>query len=850
MTMQDSSTAGEPLAAPPAPLAAHHRRMLEAESGIAPAVIAARGYWTATTKRALQDVGFTPVQRRVPALVLPIHGVDGQIRTHQSRPDAPRWGRDGHVIKYETPFHSHMALDVPPSVRRFLGNPHLPLWITEGLKKGDALASHGACALAVLGVWNWRGRNADGGLTALADWEAIALNERQVYIVFDSDVMTKPQVHAALARLKTFVEARKARVALVYLPAGPQAAKVGVDDYLVAGHGLDDLLALATPTLRPRPGLPPRTAPTDLPTPLSDLSNAEALVRAHGADLHYCYPWKTWLTWTGTHWQRDTAGDVMRRAKHTVKRVAAQAEHCELDAEVHALLRHVKTSLATGRLKGMVELAQSEPTMPVQPEAFDADPWLLNCPNGTLDLRTGHLRSHQRTDLLTKCLAIPYDPHATCPTWLVFLQRILADNAALLAFVQRMVGYALTGDTSEQCLFLLYGTGANGKSTFLDTLLALVGEYGKQAEFSTFVLRHQDGSVRNDLAALRGVRVVSAVEVSEGKRFAEALVKQLTGQDTLTARFLFQEFFQFKPQCKLFLACNHKPVIRGTDHAIWRRIRLVPFTVTIPEAEQDRQLAATLRAEFPGILTWAVQGCLAWQREGLAPPPAVQQATAGYRQEMDIVGQFLAERCLLGPAYRVAATVLYDAYRRWCDGNGEAASVQRTFGMGLSERGYERYKVMGKSWWRGLALVEETADTPTTPAPVDEVDDSRPKIQKVSPLIFTQDDFQDFSSTSSTSSTTPTPGVSTRTPVNGARGSLGADTVVPVPFHVGSPLTAADPCPHGGGAPVGAPRDVSLLSPLWRAGRPDAGGDSGAGTRALLTRHGTAGSRPLNTGHR
>jgi hypothetical protein len=221
-------------------------------------VIAARGYWTATTKRALADVGFAPAQRRVPALVLPIHGVDGQLRTHQSRPDTPRWGRDGHVIKYETPYQSQMALDVSPLVRPLLGTPQVPLWITEGIKKGDALASQGACAVAVLGVWNWRGRNADGGLTALADWEVIALNERQVYIVFDSDVMTKPQVHAALARLKAFLEARKAHVALVYLPAGAHAAKVGVDDYLVAGHGLDDLLALATLTLHP----PPHTGST------------------------------------------------------------------------------------------------------------------------------------------------------------------------------------------------------------------------------------------------------------------------------------------------------------------------------------------------------------------------------------------------------------------------------------------------------------------------------------------------------------------------------------------------------------------------------------------------------------
>jgi putative DNA primase/helicase len=772
--------------------------MLQDDSGIAPTVIAARGYWTATTKQALADVGFALSQRRVPALVLPIHGVDGQVVNHQSRPDTPRHGPDGRSIKYETPRKSRMGLDVPPPVRPWLGAPSVPLFVTEGVKKGDALASHGVCAVALLGVWNWRGTNAQGGKTVLADWDAIALNNRQVYIVFDSDVMTKPPVHAALARLTTFLEARQARVALLYLPAGPHAAKVGVDDYLVAGHSLDDLLACATPTLRPRPGLAPAQAVgprAETPTPLSDVSNAEALVHTHGPDLHYCYAWNTWLTWTGTHWQRDRTGEVMRRAKQTVKRLAARAEQYDTDAEVKALLSHVKTSLATGRLKGMVELAASEPTMPIQPEALDADPWLLNCTNGTLDLRTGQLHPHQRTDLLTKCLPLPYDPQATCPTWGAFLDRVMAGQPALVAFLQRAAGYALTGDTSEQCLFLLYGTGANGKSTFLDTLLALVGDYGTHAEFSTFVVRSQDTSVRNDLAALRGARVVAAVEVSEGKRFAEALVKQLTGQDTLTARFLFQEFFQFKPQCKVFLACNHKPVIRGTDHAIWRRIRLVPFTVTIPDAEQDRHLAATLRAELPGILTWAVQGCLAWQRDGLAPPPAVYQATAGYRYEMDVVGQCLTEHCLVGPSYRVPATPLYEAYRHWCDASGDAASGQRAFGMGLSERGYERYKVMGKSWWRGLTLLEETAGMPEL---VDEVDDSSPKIQEVSADILSRDDSRDLSSTSSTSSTNTTPEVSCLTPVHSAVVGVAMGPQAPTLPHVGHVLPAAEDCPAGG----------------------------------------------------
>jgi hypothetical protein len=247
---------------------AHHRNMLCEESGISEEIITTRGYFTATTKVQLKELGFADIQRRVPALVLPVYNVYGDLATYQARPDQPRV-KNGKTIKYEMPHGTRMVLDIPPSSGRYLGDPTRPLWITEGVKKGDALAARGCCAIALLGVWNWRGTNEHGGKTALPDWESIALNGRLTYIVFDSDVMTKPEVHQALVRLKAFLEQRQAEVALVYLPTGNGAAKQGVDDYLVAGHTIDDVLALATSELRQpldekNPSLPYRATPQGL----------------------------------------------------------------------------------------------------------------------------------------------------------------------------------------------------------------------------------------------------------------------------------------------------------------------------------------------------------------------------------------------------------------------------------------------------------------------------------------------------------------------------------------------------------------------------------------------------------
>jgi putative DNA primase/helicase len=438
---------------------------------------------------------------------------------------------------------------------------------------------------------------------------------------------------------------------------------------------------------------------------LTDMGNAERLVRLHGPELRHCETWGSWLTWDGRRWMKDDNGEVERRAKFTVRAIYREASQVENPERRKAVAKHALDSEKKTRITHMIDLAKSDSSIAVRPANFDQDPWLLNVANGTVNLRTGELRPHRREDLLTRLAPVNYNPEALCPRFLEFLHQITGGNDSLIGYLQRIVGYALTGDVSEQCLFLLYGTGANGKSTFLEVIRTLQGDYARQADFSTFLSKDRD-PVRNDLARLAGVRLVSAVEVAEGRRLAEVLVKQVTGGDTITARFLHHEYFEFEPTFKVFLATNHKPEIHGTDHAIWRRIRLIPFTITIPQERQDKRLLQKLKAELSGVLNWAIQGCLEWQREELCEPGEVLAATEEYREEMDPVGTFLTECCIQAPGLQTPAADLYHTYEEWCRKNGEDLMSPNALGPRLRERGFlrDRSSVTGRYVWKGVAL--------------------------------------------------------------------------------------------------------------------------------------------------
>lgn len=439
----------------------------------------------------------------------------------------------------------------------------------------------------------------------------------------------------------------------------------------------------------------------------TDYGNAERLVARYGADIRYCCPWKKWLIWTGTHWAIDKTGEVERFAKDTVRQIYREAADEYVEEQRKKIVNHAKQSEYQRAIKAMINLAESEEGVVVLPSEFDTNPMLFNVQNGVINLERGRLRPHDKENLITKISPVIFDPEAESPLWEQFMDTITGGNPNLIKFIQRAVGYSMTAHIFEQSLFFLYGTGANGKSTFLEVIRYVMGDYAQQSDFSTFFAK-PNNSINNDLARLRGSRFCSAVEAGEGKKFDEVVIKQATGGDKLTARFLYQEYFEFDATFKIWFEANHKPEISGTDHAIWRRIHLIPFTVTIPESDQDKKLTGRLKAEASGILNWCLEGCSEWLDYGLGLPDEVRGATAGYRQEMDVLAHFIDDICTVKQRAKVRVEELYLAYKEWCSRGGEKELSKNLFGMKLKERGFEKRRgTKGYYYWFGITMVDE-----------------------------------------------------------------------------------------------------------------------------------------------
>ncbi len=452
-------------------------------------------------------------------------------------------------------------------------------------------------------------------------------------------------------------------------------------------------------------------------TPLTDTGNGLRLVDAYGSDLRYCAVWKKWMIWRGQRWEQDGLHKIFMLAKQTAVEILQETKQALIEGndQAKAIGNWAFKSQDRTRLEAMVWAAQSE--LAVTPDVFDRDVMLLNFRNGTLDLGSMNFRNHDRDDLITKMVPVEFDPEAVCPHWESFVDRIMDGDESLVAFLRRAIGYSLTGDVGEQCLFILYGGGANGKSTLIETISKMLDGYACKSEMSSF-LEKKNESVSNDIARLKGARFVSAVEAGRGKRLNEPLIKEITGGDTISARFLFREFFDFRPEFKLFLATNARPEIQGVDEAIWRRVYLLPFDVFIPAAERDKGLLKKLEAELPGIMNWALEGCRAWQLQGLAPPGRVLAATAEYRADMDLLADFLLTKCSRGlnedgldsSGNELIAPVadVFASYCTWCFENGEDAVQRKTFGTMLRERGIrgENKRINGtvKRVYLGLAL--------------------------------------------------------------------------------------------------------------------------------------------------
>jgi putative DNA primase/helicase len=520
-----------------------------------------------------------------------------------------------------------------------------------------------------------------------------------------------------------------------------------------AGAVRRDLVALLNGDAADEPAEPPGAERC------TDMGNALRFARDHGADVRYCYAMKSWLVWSTRRWRWDTGRLVTKRAKATARRLyrrlaELRAQQADKDF-LRAFEKHVRYSQSDAGIRHMLSLAQSEPGVPVELDDLDADPMLLNCTNGTLELTTMTLRPPRREDLITKITKAPYRPDATHPMLDRLLTRVLPD-VAVRAFVQRVAGYALTASTIEEKLFIAYGPTNGGKSTVLSALRNALGDYATTADSATFMKRrHEGGQARDDLMALVGRRLVISSEVEDGSRMAESLVKTLFGGDAMSGRALYERTQEFVPVFKLMIAANHRPRARDDDDALWRRIVEIPFTVSIPEAERDPSIKSTLtnpRKAGAAVLAWAAAGCTAWLNGGLAIPDAVKKATAAYRAEMDPITDFLKEACVLENKTEVATGVLKDAYLSWAkDASIREPLGSRAFNERLEAKGLTRNKK--RTLWFGIRLRTDTDPVDNSPNPDEPHNEPEADSECSQNSIFHDADFHDAGSTRSIQST-------------------------------------------------------------------------------------------------
>lgn len=428
---------------------------------------------------------------------------------------------------------------------------------------------------------------------------------------------------------------------------------------------------------------------------LTELGNAERIAYEYGHVIKYVSD-MGWLIWDGKRWKIDNKKEIER----ITAKVLRSLYKSEDEAETKWARMCERRNIRMNSIKDLM------PLVPAERDDFDRRKYLFNVENGILDLKTGKLQQHDRELGITKITNVSFDEDAKCPEWLNFLDQIFQGDKELIEYMQRLIGYSLTGEITEQIMVFLIGGGSNGKSTFINTIKDLMGEYGKQAKSDTFIKKKETGA-NNDIARLVGSRFVSAIESEDGEQLSEAFVKQITGGEPVLARFLRQEYFEFVPEFKVFFTTNHKPVIKGVDEGIWRRVKLIPFNLQLPKHKRDLKLPEKLSLEMPGILNWALEGCLKWQQSGLEEPSIVQQATGDYKEEMDILGPFMFECCFKREDAQIEAKELYEVYTNWCYKNGEHQLKNRAFYRVLETQGFKRERGnRNKYYIQGVTLVD------------------------------------------------------------------------------------------------------------------------------------------------
>jgi putative DNA primase/helicase len=687
-------------------LSAEHAEQLRL-SAIEQHVHLARGVRTIETKAQLKSLGFSESQCSVPGLLFPIHDVFGEIQNYQFRPDIPRI-KDGKPVKYETCSGKGVLLDISPIVRSAIKDPSKPLWITEGSKKVDAAISKGLTCIGVLGVYNWRGTNADGGATALPDWEEIAIKNRTVYLAFDSDAWTNLHVAKALDRLGDFLKRRGAHVLFVKVPT-PDGRKVGLDDYFASGGSVASLLECVTDAA---PRIKADAASTERePLDMSELGMARRFVKRHHDKVHYVASWGGWVYWTGCQWAKGKTSDgpavelVIEAIEslHSEYEDMTRSEKDEFEKKFRAYKDHRK-------IASVVSLAKSLPGVAVSPDAFDADTWILNTPTGVVDLRTGILMPHDPSRLVTKITRIGYDgDEEEFPRFEQFLSEITTGDQDLTNYLWRLAGYLLTGDTRHEEFYFLHGNGANGKSKFVGILRHILGDYAVSISSQVMMMKGDVGPATDQIASTQGARMAIASEVPQNASWNENLIKDITGRDSIRVAFKYQNSFEFVPSLKLVICGNFKPTIRGADPAFWRRVKMIPFDAKFEGAQRDEALFDKLLAEAPVILRWMVLGCLEWQRSGMGSCARVEAAIEEYKEEEDKLGMFLNECTYPNSSVWTKASALYDRYKKWCEANGLYHESQFKFAKAMQSKG-KGSEIWPGDWkskaYRGLAMID------------------------------------------------------------------------------------------------------------------------------------------------
>ncbi len=439
---------------------------------------------------------------------------------------------------------------------------------------------------------------------------------------------------------------------------------------------------------------------------LSEQANADRLIYHYGSILKYNFTEGCWFIWNGKVWQTDEKAFIFELCKKTVKIIKTEAHALDKSKE-EDYLNFYRKCLKHSAYTNIAEIAKSEPQVAALQNYFDGNPNQLNLQNGTFDLKEMKFKAHDPLNMITKIVDYSYQPNAECPAWNMFLSEIFLDNHELIRFIQKLVGYSLTGNTDLQRVIFCYGSGANGKSVFFAVMAMLLGDYYQKAPLELIIHSGHGNSVSNDVARLAGARVAVLQEIPEGKRINESKLKDLSGGDRITARFLFKDYFEFTPQCKIWFYGNHKPKINGTDEGIWRRIIMIPFVYTVPE-EKRRPMSDMLfdfMKELPGIFNWALAGLVDYYENGLSVPTVVNQAMTGYRNEQDILKSFLDDSAVCDEGLKIKQKSLYESYCRWSEQFGDKPMSARRFSDKMKEKGFENQRGSGGAYeWIGVDI--------------------------------------------------------------------------------------------------------------------------------------------------